>query len=202
MGKGHKDRRREKRAREMEEHDKDERLLKDELEKENEERIINEKLVETSSDTTDSGHGSSITTSTDSLQLSKSDQQDELIENKKRRSLIKGLYNIGNTCFFNVIIQSLAHTSLLIDAMYQTIHILIQENGKQNPSTITTQLINVFDQFTSDDRKKPSIDPKPLFNCLIQKIPSYKGYDQHDSHELFMNLMLILRAEEIEVNHK
>ncbi|CAF2759720.1 unnamed protein product [Rotaria sp. Silwood2] len=201
MGKGHKDRRREKRAREMEEHDKDERLLKDELEKENEERIINEKLVETSSDTTDSGHGSSITTSTDSLQLSKSDQQDELIENKKRRSLIKGLYNIGNTCFFNVIIQSLAHTSLLIDAMYQTIHILIQENGKQNPSTITTQLINVFDQFTSDDRKKPSIDPKPLFNCLIQKIPSYKGYDQHDSHELFMNLMLILRAEEIELRN-
>jgi hypothetical protein len=31
------------------------------------------------------------------------------------------------------------------------------------------------------------------------RIPSYKGYDQHDSHELFMNLMLILRAEEIQV---
>ncbi|CAF0759643.1 unnamed protein product [Rotaria sordida] len=200
MGKGHKDRRREKRAREIEEHDKDEHLLKEELEKENEEqKIFNEKLIETLSDTTDSGHGSSITTSTDSLQLSKNDQQDELIENKKRRSLIKGLYNIGNTCFFNVIIQSLAHTSLLIDALYQTIHILIQENGKQYSSTITAQLMNIFDQFTSDDRKKPSIDPKPLFNCLIQKIPSYKGYDQHDSHELFMNLMLLLRAEEIQL---
>ncbi|CAF3378897.1 unnamed protein product [Rotaria sp. Silwood1] len=200
MGKGHKDRRREKRAREMEDHDKDERLLKEELEKENEERLINEKLIETSSDTTDSGHGSSsITTSTDSLQLSKNDQQDELIENKKRRSLIKGLYNIGNTCFFNVIIQSLAHSSLLIDAMYQTIHILIHKNEKKSSSTITAQLMNVFDQFTSDERKKPSIDPKPLFNCLIQKIPSYKGYDQHDSHELFMNLMLILRAEEIQL---
>ncbi|CAF4796636.1 unnamed protein product, partial [Rotaria sp. Silwood1] len=199
MGKGHKDRRREKRAREMEDHDKDERLLKEELEKENEERLINEKLIETSSDTTDSGHGSSsITTSTDSLQLSKNDQQDELIENKKRRSLIKGLYNIGNTCFFNVIIQSLAHSSLLIDAMYQTIHILIHKYEKKSSSMITAQLMNVFDQFTSDERKKPSIDPKPLFNCLIQKIPSYKGYDQHDSHELFMNLMLILRAEEIQ----
>jgi hypothetical protein len=32
------------------------------------------------------------------------------------------------------------------------------------------------------------------------RIPSYKGYDQHDSHELFMNLMLILRAEEVQVN--
>jgi ubiquitin C-terminal hydrolase len=51
---------------------------------------------------TDSGRGSSIRTSTDSP---KTDQQDESIENKKRRSLIKGLFNIGNTCFFNVIIQ-------------------------------------------------------------------------------------------------
>lgn len=32
------------------------------------------------------------------------------------------------------------------------------------------------------------------------RIPSYEGYGQHDSHELFMNLMLILRAEETEVN--
>ena len=55
---------------------------------------------------TDSGQGSSITTaSTDSLKVSKSDQQDEIIENIQRRSLIKGLFNIGNTCFFNVIIQ-------------------------------------------------------------------------------------------------
>jgi hypothetical protein len=35
---------------------------------------------------------------------------------------------------------------------------------------------------------------------FLSRIPSYKGYDQHDSHELFMNLMLILRGEEIQVN--
>lgn len=28
----------------------------------------------------------------------------------------------------------------------------------------------------------------------------YKDYDQHDSHELFMNMMHILRAEEIQVD--
>ncbi|CAF1256793.1 unnamed protein product [Rotaria magnacalcarata] len=213
MGKGHKDRRREKRARESEELSKDEHLLKEELQQENEkkneeyqllrkqnkEQAINEKSIETLSDTTDSGRGSSITTSTDSLQQTKSDQQDESIENRIRRSLIKGLYNIGNTCFFNVIIQSLAHTSLLIDSMYQTIECLIRKNEKNYASTVTVQLMDVFDQFTSNDRKKPSIDPKPLFNCIIQKIPAYKGYDQHDSHELFMNLMLILRAEEIQL---
>ena len=51
MGKGYKDRRKEKRARELEERDGDERLLKEELqeeiEKKKEERIINEKLTET-----------------------------------------------------------------------------------------------------------------------------------------------------------
>ncbi len=54
---------------------------------------------------TDSGRGSSIRTSTDSPTAPKTDQQNESIENQKRRSLIKGLFNIGNTCFFNVIIQ-------------------------------------------------------------------------------------------------
>ncbi|UJR35643.1 hypothetical protein I4U23_028393 [Adineta vaga] len=212
MGKGYKDRRREKRARDLEEREQDTQLLKQELEEESEkklaeqrlgkqqddERIINEKSIETSSDT-DSGHGSSIITSTDSLKVIQSEQQDESEGNFKRKSLIKGLYNIGNTCFFNVIIQSLAHTSLLTDTMYQTIFLIMKENGKKYSSTTTAQLLNIFDEFFSNDRKKPSIDPKPLFNSLIQKIPAYKGYDQHDSHELFMNLMSILRAEETQL---
>jgi uncharacterized UBP type Zn finger protein len=111
----------------------------------------------------------------------KVEQQNEF----KRRTLIKGLFNIGNTCFFNVIIQvcidgtivfiffvflkSLAHTTLLIDTMYRTICILMEENGRKYSSTTTAQLMNIFDEFTSADRKKPSIDPKPLFNSLIQK---------------------------------
>jgi len=57
MGKGYKDRRRERRAREMEEHDKDESSLKEELyeeiEKKNEEIQLlkkqNEKSIETCS---------------------------------------------------------------------------------------------------------------------------------------------------------
>ncbi len=65
--------------------------------------------------------------------------------------------------------KSLAHTSLLIDTMYQTICILMEENGKKYFSTTTAQLMHVFDEFTSIDRKKSSIDPKSLFNSLIQK---------------------------------
>jgi len=66
-------------------------------------------------------------------------------------------------------LKSLAHTPLLIDTMYQTICILMEENGKKYSSTTTAQLMNIFDEFTSNDRKKASIDPKPLFNSLMQK---------------------------------
>ena len=64
--------------------------------------------------------------------------------------------------------KSFAHTSLLIDVMYQTQDILIQENKKYSLS-MTAQLMNIFDQFTSTNRKISIIDPKPLFNNLIQK---------------------------------
>jgi len=45
----------------------------------------------------------------------------------------------------------------------------MEEKGKKYSLPTTAQLINVFDEFTSPDRKKTSIDPKPLFNSLIQK---------------------------------
>jgi hypothetical protein len=47
--------------------------------------------------------------------------------------------------------------------------------------------------------KSKIISLKHVIKNILFRIPSYKGYDQHDSHELFMNLMLILRAEEIQV---
>ncbi|CAF0814196.1 unnamed protein product [Adineta ricciae] len=213
MGKGHKDRRREKRAREIEEREHDVRELKQELEEETEqkffeqqtrkqqvdEQIRSEKSLETSASDTDSGLGSSTTISTDSPKISKAEQQDELVDKSKQRMLIKGLHNIGNTCFFNVIIQSIAHTPILTTRLYEIISTMMKDNEKKYPSTTTAQLMNIFNEFSSTDKKKPYIDPKPLFNSLIQRIPAYEGYDQHDSHELFMNLMLILRAEEIKL---
>ena len=132
MGKGHKDRRREQRAREIGEREADESLSKDEtdpqveedqlVKKPAEEIVQPEKSIETcrskllmfgdvelterfaaSASDTDSGHGSSTTTT--SSESPKAIQSSEPTEHLKRRSLIKGLQNIGNTCFFNVIIQ-------------------------------------------------------------------------------------------------
>ncbi len=45
----------------------------------------------------------------------------------------------------------------------------MEENDGKHKLTTTTQLIKVFDEFTSADRKKTCIDPKQLFNSLISK---------------------------------
>lgn len=121
---------------------------------------------------------------------------------------VKGINNLGNTCFFNAVMQNLSQTHMLSELIQE-----VREKGHKlkiappadsnlgaltvtlpNPEPLTSAMF-LFLHSMKEAGKGP-ISPKVLFNQLCQKAPRFKGYQQQDSQELLHYLLDAMRVEE------
>lgn len=107
--------------------------------------------------------------------------------------MVRGLVNLGNTCFFNSVLQNLLAMDKLRDYF-------LKLEGPVGPLTVS--LKKLFVETSSSTGARNVINPRSFFGCLCAKAPQFKGFQQHDSHELLRCLLDGLCTEESRVQKR
>ncbi|XP_037938167.1 ubiquitin carboxyl-terminal hydrolase 45 isoform X2 [Teleopsis dalmanni] len=128
---------------------------------------------------------------------------------------VRGLTNLGNTCFFNAVMQCLAQTPYLLEVLKElsepgeeftlpggVFKYKDQSDMKLPPikgtlsvwGGLTSALANALEELQSGGGV---FTPVKLFDKLCTKCPQFRGGDQHDSHELLRQLLESVRSEDL-----
>ncbi|KAL8190610.1 UNVERIFIED_CONTAM: hypothetical protein K2H54_056207 [Gekko kuhli] len=121
---------------------------------------------------------------------------------------VKGLSNLGNTCFFNAVLQNLSQTPILRELLKEVKMADSTFTIEPPEFSITEPLMVKLDQprpltlamcqFLTEmqETKKGPVSPKELFSQVCKKAIRFKGYQQQDSQELLRYLLDGMRTEE------
>ncbi|KAH8289790.1 hypothetical protein KR054_011106 [Drosophila jambulina] len=128
---------------------------------------------------------------------------------------VRGLTNLGNTCFFNAVMQCLAQTPFLLSDLRDLaepgeeftlpggtfnfkdkgdIELPKIEGKLSSWGPLTAALANALEELQAGGSV---FTPSKLFDKLCIKCPQFTGGDQHDAHELLRQLLESVRNEDL-----
>ncbi|KZV24718.1 ubiquitin carboxyl-terminal hydrolase 2-like [Dorcoceras hygrometricum] len=101
---------------------------------------------------------------------------------------IRGLINLGNSCFFNSVMQNLLAINELRNCLFEL---------DESVGPLSASLRKLFLETSPETGLKGVINPRSFFDSLCSKAPQFRGYQQQDSHELLRCLLDGLCTEEL-----
>ncbi|XP_053657819.1 ubiquitin carboxyl-terminal hydrolase nonstop [Anopheles marshallii] len=117
-----------------------------------------------------------------------------LLKNPKRRHVtaltsigLRGLLNLGSTCFMNCIVQALIHTPLLRDYFLAELH---ECTAKTAAKCLVCEVSRLFQEFYSGARGPLSLHR--LLHLIWNHARHLAGYEQQDAHEFFIATLDVL----------
>lgn len=123
----------------------------------------------------------------------------------------KGLVNLGNTCYFNSIMQVLLNAPLfgpLLEertASSENKYTLDDPNSEEpielelpDCDFAVKSLVDLYKSYAGNQKSNSqAIAPSKLMNCIRHKTGRFQRLVQEDSHELLRSLLDIIRSDEI-----
>lgn len=100
---------------------------------------------------------------------------------------LRGLLNLGSTCFMNCIFQALIHTPLLQRYFISERH---QCSTKMSQRCLVCEISRLFQEFYSGDTGPISLHR--LLHLIWNHARHLAGYEQQDAHEFFIAILDIL----------
>ncbi|XP_045213600.1 ubiquitin carboxyl-terminal hydrolase 22-like [Mercenaria mercenaria] len=121
---------------------------------------------------------------------------DMLRKNTKRRRVeesstigLRGLINLGNTCFMNSIVQALIHTPVLREYFLADKHVC-QMSKEANEQCLVCELSRIFQEFYSGISS--TYIPFRLLHLVWTSARHLAGYEQQDAHEFLIAALDLL----------
>ena len=94
---------------------------------------------------------------------------------------MRGLVNLGNTCYFNTAVQCLAHVPPLSKFLFEA-------DPYDGPCDVTREYQRVARQLFLKDGVGP-VDPSALLAAFRTRFPAFTGGSQHDAQEVIVLLI-------------
>ena len=109
---------------------------------------------------------------------------------------LKGLRNIGNTCFMNSVLQCLSNTRPLLEYVLITKEYLADVNT--TTSSMKGNLVKAFGKVIQDlwtDGRQRDVDTCSLKGHVQRLAPIFRGKHQHDSQEFLRYFLKGLHSD-------
>ncbi|KAI9343161.1 hypothetical protein BDR26DRAFT_917678 [Obelidium mucronatum] len=123
-------------------------------------------------------------------------QKDKDSKRARAKVPVPGLSNLGNTCFFNSVVQCLAYTSALEPYYLEGEASRSSEVVEKALSKSFLNLLSVMRKQLHSGKPNPQIAPAGLFTQLKTRYEIYKYMVQQDAHELLRTLLDGLKEEQ------